>query len=140
MLEGALYIRYKKSTQRFKDSLQGMVPSEIWSDGVKAFLDAADHVVKVGMEVEKHILNDLKLLIRILNRVAVDKYDGGDAGRAHFLSFLGYCWAVISPSQKKPKAATPTKKSDMRRTTNSYGVLFTEDEDDDDNEEDLPSL
>jgi hypothetical protein len=88
-LSDSVYVRYKKSTLRFKEALQALVPSQIFeSDRVQVLMDAADYMSENALPVDESLLQDLKYTIRVRKRIACEKFDGGDSGHSFFIGAL----------------------------------------------------
>jgi hypothetical protein len=149
-LSDSVYVRYKKSTQRFKEALQALVPSTIFeSDRVQVLMDAADYMSENALPVDEALLQDLKYTIRVRKRITCEKFDGGDAGHSYFISVLCYCWSVLAPlCPRKKKEETPVestsrspKEEEKSSVHNRFASLAIGDEDqgeEEDNEDDLP--
>ena len=130
------YIRYKKSTQRFTEALQDMVPCHIFeSDCVRALMDAADYVAENSMTVEETFLQDLKYSIRARKRTC-ELYDGGDSGHLFFVDVLSYCWSVLAPL--RPSRNSLNLANDEQSSSSHYIFSSLAIDDTEDREEDLP--
>jgi hypothetical protein len=148
-LSDSVYVRYKKSTLRFKEALQALVPSQIFkSDRVQVLMDASDYVSENGLSVDDGLLQDLKYTIRVRKRITCEKFEGGDSGHSYFISVLCYCWSVLAPLCPRKKKETPiesTRRSRKEEEENSsfhnrFASLAIGDADqgEEDNEDDLP--
>lgn len=94
-ISDSVYVRYKRSTQRFKEALQALVPSQIFeSDRVHVLMDAVDYLAKKEVPVDEALLDDLKFSIQVRKRIACHKFDGGGSFIfyicSHFL-LVGAC-------------------------------------------------
>jgi hypothetical protein len=147
----SLYMRYKRATRHFKQALENLVPVGIYADTLVGLLNAADYVAEHLTAVEKPILDDLKLAIRVRKLVTSSGYYGADGDDEHsrFIAALDYCWARLCPlvrktSRRTPPAAEAVKTADKDTTTeNKFAALAVKeddsDDDDDDDDDDLPS-
>ncbi|KAI2512098.1 hypothetical protein MHU86_2386 [Fragilaria crotonensis] len=139
----SIYFRYKEATKRVKERLRSMVPEEIFrEEHVRCLVDAVDYLEANSIaNIPVSLMNDLKLAIRVRQRVATSKYQGGDAGHSYFLSALLYCFAVLRQLTPLTKRAHRSEQQDEEKTErdeNRFAALSVEDEDEDE-EEDLPS-
>jgi hypothetical protein len=92
------YVRYKSSTNRFIATLKSMVPSEKFKfDSVNELMNVVQYVRDNDVRVERQLLSDLKVAIRLRKDVANLNYSGGDKKHSHFINVLVYCWSVLSP-------------------------------------------
>jgi hypothetical protein len=139
-IEDSLYIQYKKCTLRFKETLQSMVPPEIFQfDNVSALMSAAEYVAENDLVASQpQLLDDLKVAISARKRVAMDIFDGGDEGHSYFISVLAYCWSVLAPKLPKQMKVSKCKQpaTDEASTRNRFEGLFLNGEDSEDDEED----
>jgi hypothetical protein len=136
----SLYVRYKKCTKRFKETLQAMVPAEIFSfDSVSALMTAAEYVAKNDLiQVEPQLLEDLRVAIRVRKRVALDQFAGGDEGNSYFISVLTYCWSILAPKLPRKVRASKQPTNHEASLHNRFEGLSLEEEDPDDDEDDDP--
>lgn len=143
----SLYSRYKKATLNFKQAMQSVVPEEIFTDSVAGLMNAAEYVAAHFTSVDDTVMEDLKLAIRVRQRVATSVYGGGDDGHSHFISVLSYCWSCLRLLERKKRSrplqeTTLNAEEDKNKSENRFAALVEEDCDedvDDDDEEDLPS-
>jgi hypothetical protein len=138
-----IYVRYKKSTERFKDILQSMVPFELFqSDSVDSLLEATDYIVKKDMEVDHALLADLKLSIRLRKREAIEQYSGGDDGHLYFIEVLEYCSSLLAPRRKQKRASAISSAAGQDSLKLSFSNRFQELSFDDDieDEDDLAQV
>ena len=138
----SIYVRYKDATRRVKESLRSMVPETIFHDDhVRCFMSAVDYLEENSItNIPPSLMDDLKVAIRVRQRVATSKYDGGDAGHSYFLSVLLYCFAVLRQLKPLAKRVGRAKEEETERLENRFSALSVdEDEDEDDAEENLPS-
>ena len=138
----SIYYRYKDATKRVKEVLRSMVPVDIFRDDqVHCLVDAVDYLEENnGTNIPLSLMNDLKLAIRVRQRVATSKYQGGDAGHSYFLSALLYCFAVLRRLTPLVKRAHRSEQQEAERDANRFAALSEEEnENEDDEEEDLPS-
>jgi len=99
---------------------------------------ASDAIANTNHVMERSILKDLKVAIRVRAKVANSYYSGGDEGHKYFLDVLTYCWSVLNSLPKSER----NKKNDVvgeakvseEGTANPFDALT---EDDDDEEDDL---
>lgn len=76
-----MYSKYKEATNRFVEYMKSACPLEFGAiDTANALMTASDVLSDTGHAMDRSILNDLKLGIRIRNRVAKSIYGGGDDG------------------------------------------------------------
>ncbi len=129
-----VYARYKNATKRFQNYMKNACPSEM-EDGVTAnsLMAASDVLVNTGHVMDRSILKDLKLSIRIRSRVATSVYGGGDAGHKYFLDVLTYCWSILNSLPKTTKdeekhAAAASEDG----SENPFQALMEDDEEEDD--------
>ena len=131
-----VYSRYKKATNRFVDYMAKARPSEMEASA-NSLMAASDALANTDHDMERSILNDLKLAIRVRTRVAKSVYDGGDEGHKYFLEVLTYCWSVLN---SLPKTATKEKKdyivdsavvSEEEGPSNPYDALAEDDQEED---------
>jgi len=94
-------------------------------------------MAETGHVMDKSILRDLKLAIRIRSRVAKSVYGGGDAGHRHFLDVLTYCWCVLNSLPKTASVKDDSQpQPDEQEDANHFSALMVEDDDDEDEVED----
>jgi len=128
-----IYARYKSATRRFLQYMRGNVPQdEIGDDSTCNFLlTAADWMIANSHSLDANIMRDLKLCIRMRNRVARSMFGGGDSGHKHFLEVLIYCYTVLRllPVEKKVDIDA---EDDVEIMTdeNRFSALYNEEEED----------
>ena len=138
----SIYYRYKDATKRVKEGLRSMVPEGIFRDDqVQCLVDAVDYLEANNIRsIPLSLMNDLKLAIRVRQKVATSKYKGGDTGHSYFLSALLYCFAVLRELKPLVKRAHRSEQQEAERDENRFAALSVEEnEEEDDEEEDLPS-
>jgi hypothetical protein len=137
-----VYSRYKKATNRFIEYMTKICPSEMGEGGSRStssLLAAADWMAGTGHGMERSVLRDLKLAIRIRTRVAKSVYGGGDAGHKHFLNVLIYCWFFLNALPKSTKENDGSKPRGEEDTNHYAALVMEDDEDEEDDEEMFPS-
>jgi hypothetical protein len=142
----SIYYRYKDATKRVKERLRSMVPDDVFRDeSVQCLVDAVDYLEANNITIiPLSLMNDLKLAIRVRQRVATSKYQGGDAGHSYFLSALLYCFAVLRQLTPLPKGRREqVRRSEQQEAEcdeNRFAAFSVhENDEEDDKEEDLPS-
>ena len=138
-----VYSRYKKATNRFIEYMAKSCPSEMGQGGSRStssLLAAVDWMAGTGHIMERSVLRDLKLAIRIRTRVAKSVYVGGDAGHKYFLNVLIYCWFILNALSKSTKKENDGSEPRGEEDTNHYAALVEEDDEQEgDDEEMFPS-
>jgi len=140
-----IYARYKSATRRFLQYMRGNVPKEEIGDDTTCnfLLTAADWMIANSHILDINIMRDLKLCIRMRNRVAKSMFGGGDSGHKYFLEVLIYCYTVLRllPVEKKIDIDTEEEVENMQ-DENRFSALYNEEEEDDveDDKECFPAV
>ncbi|KAL3932668.1 MAG: hypothetical protein SGBAC_010740 [Bacillariaceae sp.] len=118
-VHSTLYARYKKATHRFKEKLIELVPSDIYGEGnTIQLMDAAEYLANNDkIELETSFMKDLKLTLRVRQRVSKSMGGEGDDGHAFFIDVLKYCWKIL-----------------LAKWIQQRGIVDEDDDDDDDDE------
>ncbi len=106
------------------------------SISANSLLAASDVLFNTGHVMDRSILRDLKLAIRIRTRVQKSVYSGGDAGHKYFIEVLIYCWSVLNSlpkTAKNEKVDSDVESSKQQDTANPFQALI----EDSDEEEDI---
>jgi hypothetical protein len=138
----SLYIRYKRATSNFKQAMERLVPAEIFEDTAEGLVRAAEYIADHMTSVDQTIMDDLKLAIRVRQRVAASAtYGDSDAGHSHFIVALSNCWATLRLLARtkisRPSFEVAAKREDDKHTMeNRFAALALEEDDSDDDDED----
>lgn len=111
-----LYGVYKRATQRFKEGLMNLVPSEIFAkDRVQTIMDAVDYLVSHQQKIDPQVLDDCRVSLQF--RQSYSKYfeDGGDEGHGYFILVLGYCYHSLKPLVPQIKKRAVSAKATEKR-------------------------
>ncbi|CAJ1957925.1 unnamed protein product [Cylindrotheca closterium] len=153
-VHSTLYARYKKATHRFKEKLIDLVPVDIYGEGSTIqLMDAAEYLANNDkIELEASFMKDLKLTLRVRQRVSKSMGGGGDDGHAFFIEVLKYCWKILLAKYIKQRGIVDDNDDDEKKentNVNRYGALYMdgldpdlnedEEEENDDNKEDATS-
>jgi hypothetical protein len=134
-----IYTRYKAATRRFLEYMRDSVPKEEIKDDKSCnfLLTAADWMSANSHVMDPNIMKDLKLCIRIRNRVAKSVFGGGDVGHKYFLEVLVYCWTVLRLLPVAEKDADAVDRDEENEEVDANRFLLLDDgEEDDELEED----
>ncbi len=139
------YVRYKEATKRFIDYMINETPDYVGGNrkSVNFVVVAADWMAESDFVLDPSILKDLKLSIRMRSRAAKSVFGGGDAGHAHLLSCLVYCWTVLislprlGGGTNKQGSASDAEEEAKTETYNRFEALMEEDEDDEEEDEEM---
>jgi hypothetical protein len=136
-----VYSRYKNATNRFFDYMTEICPSEMGEArkfNMNKLSAAAESMTSSGHVMERSVLRDLKLAIRIRTRVSKSVYSGGDAGHKHLLDILTHCWSVLNalPKTAKKENKESSKREEKQKETNHFSALMEEDDEDENENED----
>ena len=129
----SIYSSYKSATRRFLQYMRDNVPENLVEDddtSVNFLLTAADWMSSHSHVLDPYVMKDLKLCIRMRNRVAKSVFGGGDAGHKYFLQVLVYCWTVlrILPTAEKKVEA---EEEEIEQDENRFSPLINEEEEED---------
>ncbi|KAK1738247.1 Kazal-like domain-containing protein [Skeletonema marinoi] len=88
----SIYSCYKSATRRFLKFMRDNVPTSLIEDDTSCnfLLTAADWMSANSQILDPNVMKDLKLCIRMRNRVAKSMFGGGDGGHKYFLQVLVY--------------------------------------------------
>ena len=131
----SIYSCYKSATHRFLQYMRDNVPKNL-IDGdtsVNFLLTAADWMSSQSHVLDPYVIRDLKLCIRMRNRVAKSMFGGGDAGHKYFLQVLVYCWTVlrILPTAEKKIEVDTVEDGEIVVDENRFTPLLNEEEEED---------
>ena len=134
----SFYLRYKEATRRFMDYMIHGTPDYVEGNrkSVNFLVTAADWMAETNFVLNPSILKDLKISIRMRSRAAKSVFGGGDAGHAHLLSCLVYCWTVLV-SLPRLKDAKQSQAEDAKKETANRFEAFLEEEDYDEIDEEM---
>ncbi|KAG7370956.1 hypothetical protein IV203_019526 [Nitzschia inconspicua] len=135
-----VYRRYKDATRRFFNYMEKQGVPEGSTMSVNTIMAIADKMYEEGRVVDPMALKDLKLAIRVRNRVARSVYRGGDSGHQHLLAVLVYCWTVLETlprSSTKGTTETEYYEEVSGGSENRYAPLQGEIEDDEEDDEEM---
>mmetsp|Transcript_24724 Transcript_24724/g.60736 ORF Transcript_24724/g.60736 Transcript_24724/m.60736 type:complete len:1046 (-) Transcript_24724:1887-5024(-) len=141
-VHSTLYARYKKATLRFKEKLIELVPSDIYGEGSTIqLMDAAEYLANNDkIELEASFMKDLKLTLRVRQRVSKSMGVGGDDGHAFFIEVLKYCWKILLAKWIKQRGIDDEDEEKKENTNvNRYGALYMDGLDADLNEDEEDS-
>ncbi|VEU38599.1 unnamed protein product [Pseudo-nitzschia multistriata] len=141
-----VYCRYKAATNRFVAYLIEQCPSVMGQRegssndnyAIDSLMEASDMLANTVHTIDRYVLSDLKLAIRIRSKVARSVYGGGDIGHKYFLDVLIYCWSVLNALPKVPtviKEGEDSSDVDGGRK-NMFETLAEEDNEDDEDSAD----
>ena len=112
-------------------------------------LAAADWMSANSHVLDPTIMRDLKLCIRMRNRVAKSMFGGGDSGHRYFLQVLVYCWTVLRtlPTEERKDNidlldVDDEGEEESEQDENRFSPLYDDGEEDDmeEDEECFPSV
>lgn len=131
----SIYSCYKSATHRFLQYMRDNVPKNL-IDGdtsVNFLLTAADWMSSQSHVLDPYVMRDLKLCIRMRNRVAKSMFGGGDDGHKYFLQVLVYCWTVlrILPTAEKKIEDDTVEDGEIVVDENRFSPLLNEEEEED---------
>jgi len=131
----SIYSCYKSATHRFLQYMRDNVPKNL-IDGdtsVNFLLTAADWMSSQSHALDPYVMRDLKLCIRMRNRVAKSMFGGGDDGHKYFLQVLVYCWTVlrILPTAEKKIEIDTVEDGEIVEDENRFTPLLNEEEEED---------
>ena len=133
-----MYARYKEATKQFVDYMINETPDSVEGNrkSVNFIVTAADWMAESNFVLNPSILKDLIISIRMRSRAAKSVFGGGDAGHAHLLSCLKYCWSILISLPRLEYKAKETKKE----TVNRFEALQEEEDYEEIDEEIFPSI
>lgn len=139
-VHSTLYARYKKATHRFKEKLIELVPSSIYGEGnTIQLMDSAEYLANNDkIELEASFMKDLKLTLRVRQRVAKSMEGNGDDGHAFFIEVLKYCWKILLAKFLRQRGIVEDDEFDEKKentNVNRYGALYMDGLDPDLNED-----
>jgi len=136
----SIYSCYKSATHRFLQYMRDNVPKDL-IDGdtsVNFLLTAADWMSSQSHVLDPSIMRDLKLCIRMRNRVAKSMFSGGDDGHKYFLQVLVYCWTVLRilpTAEKKIEIDAVQDEEEIVEDENRFAPLLNGEEEEEDEED-----
>ena len=135
------YVRYKEATKRFMDYMIHETPDYVEGSrkSVNFIVVAADWMAESNFVLNPSILKDLKISIRMRSRAAKSVFGGGDAGHAHLLSCLVYCWTVLISLPSLSGSKLDESEEPKKETANRFEALLEEEDYEETDEEMFPS-
>lgn len=136
-----LYGIYKRATQRFKEGLMDLVPSEIFArDRVQTLMDAVDYIVDQQQKIDPQLLKDCRISMQFRKKFSKQFADGGDEGHDYFVLVLGYCFQSLRQLAPDIKEERDQKNSKRFSFADLDVDSDEEDEDVDDYESPTPPV
>lgn len=135
-IAGGIYSIYKRATQRFKDGLAALVPSEIFAqDRVQTVMDAVDYIVDQQVLIPAVLLEDCRISLSFRKKYSKKLEGGSDEGHEYFILVLNYCFRSLKPLVSK--VARMASKENAKQF--HFTDLELSDSEDDEEEEALPT-
>lgn len=95
---GGLYSVYKRATQRFKEGLAALVPTDIFvHDRVQTMMDAVDYAVENAIAIPSALLEDCRISLCFRKKYSKRLNGDGDDGHEYFILVLNYCFRCLKP-------------------------------------------